>query len=491
MPTIKWDIPREQLIEAAIEKEKAIQTPIGAIVVQTGLRTGRSPDAKFIVRDELTDQFIDWQSNSESTKEEFESIKALAVNYLAEKDHYKQRLYAGNDKKNRLKLVVETEYAWQGLFANNMFVRPTIYERTTFDEPDWHLFCAPSASDTPRVMVDFTDKEIVITGTHYAGEIKKSIFTVLNFLLPAKDILPMHCSVNMSLEKDNPAIFFGLSGTGKTTLSSDETRILIGDDEHGWSSTGLFNFEGGCYAKVINLSQEDEPQIWDACQQEGSILENVVLGPDNVPDFNDSSLTENTRGSYDLSCIKNASLDGVTSHPKNVIFLTCDAFGVLPPVAKLTAQEASDHFIMGYTAKVAGTEAGVTEPQATFSHCFGAPFMPLPAEKYAELLKEKIDMHDADCWLVNTGWSGGGYGVGSRMPIEVSRAIVNKIISGEMARKEYAIHEYTSLNIPTNCQIPIADFAEPEKTWESLDEYKTSASSLMKLFADKREELSI
>ena len=388
-------------------------------------------------------------------------------------------------------MLVTTEFAWQSLFAQNMFIQPTEYELTTYGSPDWSLYCAPCFSESPCVMINFGQKEIVITGTHYAGEIKKSIFTVLNLLLPQKNVLPMHCSVNACLDNTNSAIFFGLSGTGKTTLSSDTHRLLIGDDEHGWSPTGLFNFEGGCYAKVINLSKESEPQIWDASQKDGSILENVVLDSDGTPDFSNNTLTENTRASYDLMNIKNASETGQCGHPKNVVFLTCDAFGVLPPVSKLTPDLAKEHFIMGYTAKVAGTEAGVSEPKATFSHCFGAPFMPLSANVYAELLKEKIEDHDVNCWLVNTGWSGGPYGVGDRMPIELSREIVNSIIDGTMAKKNFVSHPYTGLEVPKDSEGIISKFANPESTWGSIEDYKSAAENLMSLFDSKRKELNL
>jgi phosphoenolpyruvate carboxykinase (ATP) len=491
MSTIKWNPNTNDLLSDALQNESVIQTPAGAICVWTGTHTGRSPNAKSLVEDEITSESVDWTHNIKASLEEFTAAKLTVLGYLRSRTQYKQRLFAGHDKNYRLKVVVTTEYAWQSLFAQNMFIKPTEHELMMYEDPDWNLYCAPSASDTPCVMIDFTHQEIIIMGTHYAGEIKKSIFTVLNLLLPQKNILPMHCSVNVSLDRDNPAIFFGLSGTGKTTLSSDKNRLLIGDDEHGWSSSGLFNFEGGCYAKVINLSKESEPQIWNASQNEGAILENVILDSDGVPDFSDGSLTENTRASYDLSKIENTALEGQCGHPKNVVFLTCDAFGVLPPVSKLSSDDASDHFIMGYTAKVAGTEAGISEPVATFSHCFGAPFMPLPAIDYANLLQEKIEKYDVNCWLVNTGWSGGSYGVGSRMPIEVSREIINSIIDGSMAKKKFATHEHTGFEIPEGCTGLLSQYVNPECTWSSIESYKEAADNLMSLFCSKRKELNL
>lgn len=480
---------RQDLVKRALDKENAIKIKTGAISVTTGKCTGRSPRAKFIVRDEKTEGLIDWNNNTACTLDEFNEVKNKV---LAEMDNceetYTQQVYAGHDPSCRLKVEVNTSLAWQSIFVKNMFVEPE--DVSQFGIPDWKLFCCPPANDEPRVMVSFSEREIYICGTFYAGEIKKSIFTVLNFILPQNKTLPMHCSVNEDISGGNAAIFFGLSGTGKTTLSADESRSLIGDDEHGWSDSGLFNFEGGCYAKVINLSKEAEPQIWDACQAEGAILENVIV-KDGIPDFNDSTLTENTRGSYDLSHISNASSTGMTVHPNNVVFLTCDAFGVLPPVSKLTPEEASEHFVMGYTAKVAGTEAGVTEPEATFSHCFGAPFMPLPPSVYADLLREKIVNHNVDCWLVNTGWTAGPYGEGYRMPIGVSRDIVSQIISGDLAKKQYEKHDFTGLMIPKDCDGEIGKYTQPENTWDDKEKYRLQAHNLMSLFDEKKRELGL
>ena len=478
---------RQVLVKAAQLKENAIRLNCGALSVETGKYTGRSPHAKHIVVDSLTSELVDWKNNSGCTSEEFNVIRDLVTSKMNECDEvYVQQVFAGSDPQCRIKVEITTTLAWQSIFVKNMFIEPNATELESYGSADWKLFCCPSASKEPKVMVSFEKKEIYICGTFYAGEIKKSIFTVLNFILPESNILPMHCSVNEDISGENATVFFGLSGTGKTTLSADASRSLIGDDEHGWSNDGLFNFEGGCYAKVINLSKFAEPEIWDACQNSGAVLENVVI-KDGRPDFSDNSLTENTRGSYDLARIKNASKSGMTGHPKNVVFLTCDAFGVLPPVSKLSPKEATEHFMMGYTAKVAGTESGVTKPEATFSHCFGAPFMPLPAKTYASLLRARIEEHNVDCWLVNTGWTGGPYGTGNRMPIAVSREIINQIVSGELANKNYVEHELTKLMIPTDCEKEVNKYLRPENTWEDFEDYKTHAKNLMSLFAEKLE----
>ena len=480
MTHVRLNPERQALAKIAQSRENAIRLECGALSVETGKCTGRSPRAKYITVDSLTSDIVDWKNNSGCTSEQFNAIKDLVSSRMDELDEvYVQQVFAGSDPRCRIKVEITTSLAWQSIFVKNMFIEPSAPELESYGSADWKLFCCPSASEEPKVVVSFEQKEIYICGTFYAGEIKKSIFTVLNFILPSVGILPMHCSVNEDVNGGNAAVFFGLSGTGKTTLSADDSRSLIGDDEHGWSSDGLFNFEGGCYAKVINLSKLAEPEIWEACQTSGAVLENVVI-KNNHPDFNDNSLTENTRGSYDLSRIKNASKSGMSGHPKNVVFLTCDAFGVLPPVSKLSPKEAT----------VAGTESGVTKPEATFSHCFGAPFMPLPAKVYAGLLREKIEEHNVNCWLVNTGWTGGPYGTGRRMPINVSRAIVNKIISGELADKKHVEHEYTKLMIPADCGEEINEYLRPENTWENLEAYKMHAKNLMSLFAEKLESFA-
>ena len=477
---------KKSFLDRALTFEGAVQLDTGALVVSTGKYTGRCPTAKFFVCDPLDEKsnLIDWENNQRVTEKYFLETKERILHYLSDKDFVSQSLWAGCDPNYSLSLSVNTELSWQALFANNMFVTTN----NNSAEPDWILYCAPGAQEEPRVLVNLDRQEILITGTYYAGEIKKSVFTVLNYLLPQKDVLPMHCSVNTAKDGSKPAVFFGLSGTGKTTLSSDEKRLLVGDDEHGWSSEGLFNFEGGCYAKVINLSRDAEPQIWNACQKEGSILENVII-KEGIPDFADSQITENTRSSYDISLIDDASKTGICGHPDNVIFLTCDAFGVLPPVSKLTREQAVQHFVMGYTAKVAGTESGVLEPQATFSHCFGAPFMPMRVETYAKLLENKVSNHDVDCWLVNTGWSGGGYGVGERMPISVSRKIIREIVSGRLSKRWFVTHLLTGLSIPHHLDPEVDEYLQPERRWKNFKQYENACTHLMTLFEEKKNEV--
>lgn len=484
-------INRQRLINAAASSKETKVLDCGAVVVLTGDHTGRSPEAKYIALDQITKDTIDWKNNKKCSESEFLTWLDRVSEYERSLESYqKQLLYAGRDEKYQIELVVNTSKEWQALFANNMFVR----ERKAYDaaRDQWELFCYPDMHHEPRVLISFVWKKIVITGTHYAGEIKKSIFTVLNYILTPEDILPMHCSVNTDAEGENAAIFFGLSGTGKTTLSADSTRTLVGDDEHGWSNEGLFNFEGGCYAKVINLSRENEPEIWEAVQYPGAVLENVVVSDEGIPKFDAKDYTENTRGSYPINHIPNASDTGVCGHPKNIIFLTCDAFGVLPPVAKLSVDEAVQHFLMGYTAKVAGTESGVTEPVATFSHCFGAPFMPRRAQTYAELLREKVEEHNVKCWLVNTGWSGGGYGIGERMPISVSRSVVNLVLSGELVKRDFMTHKYTGLAIPSKTSNrELNKYLSPEYNWDDLNDYEAAATRLMEMWSNRLNDLEV
>ena len=472
------DPPREELLRLAVEKEGLATTEGGALVVITGACTGRSPNAKFIVKDDKTIGTIDWENNQSCSPHEWIRILNAARRFeYSCTDICVQSLYAGRDESHQLGLTVKTSAAWQALFANNMFVR----SRASSEEIEggtWELLCFPEMQSTPRVYINFTWQKIIITGTHYAGEIKKSIFTVLNYLLPEKGILPMHCSVNTTISGKGSAIFFGLSGTGKTTLSASYDRILIGDDEHGWSSSGLFNFEGGCYAKLIDLRKDDEPQIWEAIHREGAILENVVV-ENGIPLFDRHDLTQNTRGSYPIEHISNASLIGKCDHPTNIIFLTCDAFGVLPPVAKLSISEAVDHFLMGYTAKVAGTEEGVSEPQMTFSHCYGAPFMPRAAMTYGKLLRTKLETHGAECWLVNTGWTGGPYGIGKRIPISVTRDIIETIHNGSINQAIFKFHRPTSLMIPARLNHITEDILTPEKSWKDQEAYASYARQLM------------
>ena len=480
------EIAREKLFEIAINSPDVEVTSERILSVKTGPHTGRSPNAKSFICRPGDEGKIDWSNNKKCSTEKYHSLKKKFDDFCntAEegKGIFTQVLYAGQDTKRALGLKVQTSTAWQALFANNMFV--VSHPDDTLD--NWTIRCFPEIEKEPIVLVSFVDKEVLISGTWYAGEIKKSVFTVLNYILPEMGILSMHCSVNTDEGGENSAIFFGLSGTGKTTLSADPHRVLIGDDEHGWSDDGLFNIEGGCYAKVINLNQDDEPQIWHAVHTKGTILENVVLN-DGVPDYKDSSLTENTRASYPISSVINSSDTGVAGHPSNIIFLTCDAFGVLPPVSALDSQEAYDHFLLGYTAKIAGTERGITAPMATFSPCFGAPFMPLHPTRYASILREKIEKHKVQCWLVNTGWTGGQYGKGHRVPIGVSRSIISSILDGSLGMSDLKLHTYTGLKIPISCGGKgIDEYLEPESRWDDIKDYEIAARKLMDLWQENK-----
>ena len=462
----------------------------GALVVETTPHTGRSPDAKYLVRDEITDKLVDWENNQPISEEEFEEYSS---NFLAEAEtlrFYEQDLYACADDNHRLSIRVNTVKPWHSLFAKNMFFKPSPEEIGNF-KPEFQVYSMPSYTEEPKVIISFKKKVILISGTDYAGEIKKSVFTVLNFLLPQKGVLPMHCSVSLREKDHKSTIFFGLSGTGKTTLSSDTYSYLVGDDEHGWSSTGLFNFEAGCYAKTIRLSPDKEPLIFDACHKFGTILENVVVKDDDA-DFDDATLTENTRASYPLSFIDNIWLEPRCEHPTNIIMLTCDAYGVLPPVARLDPDKAVEQFLLGYTAKVAGTEKGITEPEPTFSHCFGSPFMPLRPGVYAELLRSKIKKHNVKCWLVNTGWQGGPYGEGSRIDIAVTRKIIDAIQDGDFDedRCKYVWHSYTDLEVPDSDKVPL-DMRFPERGWASKEKYVETARSLMSKFINRLKTMTL
>lgn len=473
------NLKEKELIELAIENEGAELSNSGALCVWTGDHTGRCPNAKRIVYDHITRNTVDWKNNQRAELIDFNYWQKKFRDHKAYFTTYTQEVFAVRDPKYSMSFRIHASYAKHSLFARNMFV-PYEEKPGSIFVADWEVFHFPGVSPEPMVFICFTKKTILISGTHYSGEMKKSVFTVLNFFFPEFGALPMHCSVNVDKDRKNPAIFFGLSGTGKTTLSSDTNRILIGDDEHGWTADGLTNFEGGCYAKTIRLSQQEEPQIWDACHRSGTILENVIL-VDGVPNFDDGSHTENTRASYPTDFIAGADGHGfVDDHPKNIIMLTCDAFGVLPPVMKLSADEAVEQFLLGYTAKVAGTENGINEPVATFSPCFGAPFMPLPAEVYGKLLKEKIEKHGVNCWFVNTGWTGGPYGIGKRIPISITREIIDHIHNGNLAKARTFRHQYTEFTVPLvqHNLIP-AEILEPEKGWSDLEEYKEKVSALM------------
>ena len=478
-----YNTDSKTLAEMAIDKGEAVRLSTGAICVDTGEYKGRAPTAKSYSIDSITEDKIDWSSNNGITEEEFmEEWKSFLEYKSTLHPVYCQEVQAVRNESQRVDIVAFTEMPHHALFVRNMFVTEL---RDFGDSQPWRIFHFPRKEKEAKVLISFAKKAVLITGTFYSGEIKKSIFSVLNFEFPQQGHLPMHCSVNVDKQRKNPAIFFGLSGTGKTTLSSDENRILIGDDEHAWTDTGITNFEGGCYAKTIRLSKEAEPQIWEACNKSGAILENVVYSKDLVPDYDDGSISENARASYPCSNIPDADPTGyVNEHPKNIVMLTCDAFGVLPPVMKLSPDDAVRQFLLGYTAKVAGTEAGVVEPQATFSACFGAPFMPLPPQQYADILRKKMVEHQTDCWLVNTGWSGGSYGVGDRMPIAVTRKIIDKIHDGTLADCETMLHEPTGFTIPVCPDLP-QDVMIPENSWSSRDDYKTKAQQLTELFSER------
>ena len=494
--TVYWNLDNITLIDLAVERNEGYLTSEGALVTETGERTGRSPNDKFIVDEPTTNQDVNWGDVNISTDESvFNRLKVQVIDYLSQRDSlFVQDLYCGAEESEALPIRVINQNAWHNAFARNMFVRPTAEQLETH-VPQFTVYHAPhfEANDDALnsqcfVIVNYQLGEVIIGGTRYAGEIKKSIFSVMNLILPKKGILPMHCSANTNGE--NTAIFFGLSGTGKTTLSADPKRALIGDDEHGWGANGVFNFEGGCYAKLINLSEEDEPEIFATTRQKGTVLENIVVDSNGVPDFFDTSKTQNTRGSYPIEAIENRTMDSKGGHPQNVIFLTCDAFGVLPPISRLTSAQAAYHFISGYTAKVAGTEIGVTEPQATFSACFGEPFMPMHPGVYADLLSSKMAEHGSTAWLINTGWSGGAYGVGSRMKIKYTRAMLNAAMDGALDDVEYVTDERFGFEIPKTCPGVPSEVLIPKQTWDDGDAYDVTADKLATMFNENFERYS-
>jgi phosphoenolpyruvate carboxykinase (ATP) len=481
------------LIEEAIRRREGRLAHLGPLVVRTGQHTGRSPNDKFIVQEPSCDEKVWWgKVNRPLEPNKFKLLHRRLLAYLQGKDLFVQDCFAGADPAYRLPIRVVTETAWHNLFARNMFIQPDRDELATHI-PQFTVINAPNFHADPEVdgtrsevfvVIHFGRRLVLIGGTQYAGEIKKSVFTVLNYLLPQQNVLSMHCSANMGSNGET-AIFFGLSGTGKTTLSADPTRKLIGDDEHGWSDHGVFNFEGGCYAKVIRLSSNSEPEIYETTRRFGTILENVAfdsaIGRLNL---DDDSLTENTRAAYPISHIQNATRDGLGGHPTHIIMLTADAFGVLPPIAKLTPAQAMYYFLSGYTAKVAGTEKGVTEPQATFSTCFGAPFMALSPTVYANLLGAKIARHKVDVWLVNTGWSGGPYGVGQRMKISHTRAMINAALNRELRDIPTTQDPNFGMAVPTSCPNVPAEVLNPRNTWADKAAYDTQARALASMFID-------
>ena len=488
---IQLSVP--QLVEKATSRGEAKLTIDGAIVAETGKYTGRSPKDKFFVEEDSTKDKIDWGSvNRSISAEVFDKLYVKVLNYLKEKDElFVFKGFAGADKDSQLSIQVVNEYAWHNLFCHQLFIRPT-EEELASHVADFTIVSAPGFKADPAVdgtnseafiIVSFEKKIILIGGTEYAGEMKKSIFTIMNYLLPEKGILSMHCSANVG-EAGDVALFFGLSGTGKTTLSADSNRKLIGDDEHGWSDNGVFNIEGGCYAKTINLSAEKEPEIYNAIRF-GTVLENVVVDPNTrVPDYDDNSLTENTRAAYPIHYIENIVSPSIAGHPKTIIFLTADAFGVLPPISKLTKEQAMYHFLSGFTSKLAGTERGVTSPEPAFSTCFGAPFLPLPATTYAEMLGKKIDEHGVQVFLVNTGWTGGEYGVGSRMKLSYTRAMVRAAIEGKLNDVETKQDAVFGLHIPTAIEGVPSEVLDPREAWKDKDAYDQKAKYLAELFKE-------
>ena len=490
LAAIHWNLSEPRLYEEAIRRGEGQIAAGGALTVDTGSHTGRSPQDKFVVRDALTENSVWWDNNKPISQADFDCLYADFVASAAGKELFVQDLVGGADHTHRLPTRVITEFAWHSLFIRNLLIRPEAEALATFI-PDFTIIDLPSFKADPVkygirtetvIACDFSRRIVLIGGTSYGGEMKKSVFTMLNFLLPARGVMPMHCSANVGDDGD-VAVFFGLSGTGKTTLSADPSRTLIGDDEHGWSPDGVFNFEGGCYAKTIRLSREAEPEIYSTTERFGTVLENVPLDAQTrVPDLNDDRKTENTRAAYPLHFISNASKTGRAGQPKNIVMLTADAFGVMPPIARLTPAQAMYHFLSGYTAKVAGTEKGVTEPQATFSTCFGAPFMPRHPSEYGDLLRALIAEHGVDCWLVNTGWTGGAYGVGKRMPIRVTRRLLAAALDGSLKSASVYTDRYFGFQVPTDVAGIETELLHPRSTWADKAAFDAQAAKLAGMF---------
>jgi phosphoenolpyruvate carboxykinase (ATP) len=489
---VRWNLSTAALYEEAVRRNEGLIAAEGPLTCRTGAHTGRSPNDKFVVREGSCEAEIDWgKVNRPMEPAQFDLLHRDLLDSLQGKELYVLDCYAGADPTYRLPVRIINEFAWHNLFCRNLFIDdPAAADAAS---PHFTVIDAPSFKADPRrhgtnsevvIGVNFAKKLILVGGSSYAGEMKKSIFTVLNYLLPLQNVMPMHCSANVGAAGD-VALFFGLSGTGKTTLSSDPDRGLIGDDEHGWSDRGVFNFEGGCYAKTIRLSAEAEPQIYATTRRFGTVLENVVIDPETRRlNLDDDRFTENTRAAYPISFIDNGVASGQGGHPTNVIMLTADAFGVLPPISRLTPEGAMYHFLSGYTAKVAGTEKGVTEPKATFSTCFGAPFLPLPPSRYARMLGEKIAKHRARVWLVNTGWTGGPYGVGKRMKIAHTRAMIAAALSGALDDATYERDQVLNLDIPAACPGVPSEVLKPRSTWPIGAEYDEAAARLARMFAD-------
>ncbi|PIW56125.1 MAG: phosphoenolpyruvate carboxykinase (ATP) [Sphingomonadales bacterium CG12_big_fil_rev_8_21_14_0_65_65_10] len=493
--TIHANLDSAALTQHALDNGEGKRAKHGPLVVETGKHTGRSAKDKFIVRNAETEETVWWDNNASMTPEHFAALKEDFLAALKDKDTlYVADLFGGSQPEHRVNVRVVNELAWHNQFIRTLLVRPTASELEGF-VPEYTIIDLPTFRADPArhgtrsetvIAVNLEEKLILIGGTKYAGEMKKSVFGILNYLLPPKGVMPMHCSANIGPDGKS-AVFFGLSGTGKTTLSADASRTLIGDDEHGWSDTAVFNFEGGCYAKMIRLDPESEPEIYATTRMEGTVLENVVMDENGEIDLDDATLAENTRGAYPLSSIPNTSADNLGPPPSNVIMLTADAFGVLPPIARLTPDQAMYHFLSGYTAKVAGTEIGVTEPTATFSTCFGAPFMPRHPSVYGNLLKKRIAEGGAQCWLVNTGWTGGKYGEGHRMPIKATRALLNAALDGSLNDAEFRKDENFGFEVPVS--VPGVDSAilDPRSTWDNPEEYDATARRLVQLFVDNFE----
>jgi phosphoenolpyruvate carboxykinase (ATP) len=493
--TVYWNLPPARLVEMAVRRGEAYLAAEGPLVCETGQHTGRSPNDKFVVKDPATDGDIWWGDvNRPFEREKFEALLARAREYMKGRDLFVFDGYAGADPQYRINVRVINDDAWRNLFARNMFIReedPAVLSRF---EPNFTVINVANFEADPQrdgtrtstfILVDLAKRMVLIGGTRYGGEIKKSIFSVMNYYLPKQGVLSMHCSANYGATKDDVALFFGLSGTGKTTLSSDPSRTLIGDDEHGWSDAGVFNIEGGCYAKVIRLSLEGEPEIYATTRTFGTILENVACDPETRRlDLDSDRLTENTRSSYPLTQLHHVDLGGMAGHPRNVVFLTCDAFGVLPPISRLTEEQAMYHFLSGYTAKVAGTERGVTEPKVTFSTCFGAPFLPLHPGVYARMLGENLKRHGSKVWLLNTGWTGGPYGVGSRMKLGFTRRMVTAALTGELDHVETRTDPIFGLAVPVRIDGVPDRLLHPRDTWQSPADYDAQASKLADMFAD-------
>lgn len=489
--TAHYQLSPKELHQITLDKNQGVESATGALSVNTGEFTGRSPKDRFLVKDEETKDKVWWGDiNIPFDTDKFDKLYDKVVDYLSEKEIYVRDSYACADDNYRLNIRVINEYPWSNLFAYNMFLRPEESELKNFKE-DWIVVNAPGFKADPSIdgtrqanfsILNFSKKIALIGGSGYTGEIKKGIFSALNFILPVhKNALPMHCSANIGEDGDT-AVFFGLSGTGKTTLSADPKRKLIGDDEHGWTKENtIFNFEGGCYAKVINLSEENEPDIFNAIKP-GAILENVILNEDGSVDFENTSITQNTRVSYPLDHINNIAVPSIGENPKNIFFLTADAFGVLPPISKLTPAQAAYHFMSGYTAKVAGTEAGVDEPQPNFSACFGAPFMPLHPAEYAEMLSKKMKDADVNVWLVNTGWTGGAYGIGNRMKLKYTRAMIEAALDGKLEEVEFTQHPIFGLNMPVECDNVPSEILNPKETWSDKNSYDEKAMELANSF---------